>query len=159
LPKNENIEKLRRLTKDTNFVGMYFQTALDSIPEFVASLDTVGRNRPGILYGMKIEEVLDLMNVVVQTPPCYSQSEFSGVPFNSILIDMINTSAGQALFSMPEVNERIRNIFNDYAAMLKTEKSLAHLNDLENGWLCAEARSFINYDEFDCDTSLPHFGF
>lgn len=107
---------------------MYFQGALDEIPAEVASLDEVGRCRPGILHGMSIDHVLDLINVVAQTPPSYSHSEFCGVPINALLIDLINTNFGKSLFSHPDVNEHLRDIFNDYGNMLKTKKSLQHLN-------------------------------
>jgi hypothetical protein len=77
---------------------------------------------------MSIDQVLDLINVVTQTPPCFSHSEFSGVPINALLIDLINTDFGKSLFSMPEVNSHLKNIFNDYGNMLKSVKSLEYLN-------------------------------
>jgi hypothetical protein len=53
---------------------MYFQGALDQIPESVASLDDPDKCRQGILFGMSLDSVFDLVNVVAQTPPCYSHS-------------------------------------------------------------------------------------
>lgn len=107
---------------------MYFQGALDEIPAMVASLDEIGRERPGILHGMSVDHVLDLINVAAQTPPCYSHSEFCGVPINALLIDLINTELGKSLFSHPSVNEHLKNIFNDYGSMLRTKKSLMYVN-------------------------------
>jgi phosphatidylserine decarboxylase len=115
--------------------------------------------RPGILHGMSIDHVLDLINVIAQTPPSYSHSEFCGVPINALLIDLINTEFGKSLFSHPRVNDHLKNIFNDYGSMLKTKRSLMYLNHEEGGWLSEDALKEINYNDFVCDQSAPHYGF
>jgi hypothetical protein len=78
---------------------MYFQGALDSIPKTVSSADEPGKERPGVLYSMSIDQVLDLINVVAQTPPSVAHSEYSGLPIYVLLIDLINTDLGRSLFS------------------------------------------------------------
>jgi phosphatidylserine decarboxylase len=72
---------------------------------------------------------------------------------------LIDTDFGKSLFSHPAVNKHLRNIFNDYGKMLHTKKSLMYVNSEGGGWLCKDALNYINYDEFVCDQSLPHFGF
>ena len=110
---------------------------------------------------MSIDHVLDLFNVVAQSPPEFTHSQFSGVPFNALLIDLINTSFGKALFSLPEINEHLKNIFNDYGRMLKSKKSLSVLTGNANGWLSEKALQEVNYNDFICDPSDPegHYGF
>jgi phosphatidylserine decarboxylase len=115
--------------------------------------------RPGILHGMKVDHVLDLINVIAQTPPEFAYSEFCGVPINALVVDLINTESGQSLFSHPRVNYHLKNIFNDYASMLKSKKSLMYLNHEAGGWLSEEALKEVNYNDFVCDQSAPHYGF
>jgi hypothetical protein len=37
---------------------------------------------------------------------------------------------------MPEVNNHLKNIINDYGNMLKSVESLEFVNEGEDGWLC-----------------------
>lgn len=74
IPKLYSVENFRKDAHNNTIIRMYFQGALDQIPESVASLDEIGKCRQGILYGMSLDEVFDLVNVVAQTPPCYSHS-------------------------------------------------------------------------------------
>lgn len=103
--------------------------------------------------------MLDLLNVAVQTPPCFWPSELCGVPIYSILVDLIGTRFGAVVFSRPDVNEHLKNILNDYGAMLKTEKSLKYLHTGKGGWLSEEASKYLNYNDFVCDKTKPHYGF
>lgn len=82
-----------------------------------------------------MEDVFDLLNVAVQTPPCFWPSELCGVPIYSILIDLICNKFGVAVFSHPVVNQYVKNILDDYGEMLKTSKSLKYLNTEKGGWL------------------------
>lgn len=47
-----------------------FQAALNQIPEKVTSAYIQGE-RDGILYKHTVDEALDMLNIAVQTPPCF----------------------------------------------------------------------------------------
>ena len=98
---------------------MKFQGAIDQIPAEVPSFDNPGK-RKGVLTHMTVDEVLDLLNIAVQTPPCFIPSMFCGVPISSFFVDLMNTELGKAMFSRPDVNNYMRDIVNDYGKMLKT---------------------------------------
>jgi hypothetical protein len=74
IPKLYSVENFRKDAHNNTIIRMYFQGALDQIPESVASLDDPDKCRQGILFGMSLDSVFDLVNVVAQTPPCYSHS-------------------------------------------------------------------------------------
>lgn len=57
---------------------------------------------------------------------------------------------------MDDVDRCIKPIFNAYGDFLDTPASLLYLTTDSNGWLSSDR---INYDDFICDTSKPHFGF
>jgi phosphatidylserine decarboxylase len=102
---------------------------------------------------------MDVLNIIAQTPPKFENKEIAGVPFIAFLYDLIHSDDGQLFFADGEVTECLRRIFDDYAAMLKAEESALHLNEQENGWLSPEAQKWIDYDEFLCDRTRPHYGF
>jgi hypothetical protein len=77
-----------------------------------------------VLHGYGIDQILDLVNVIAQTPPMFILSHFCGVPINALFMDLLNTPSGNMLFSLPEVNLHLKNIFDDYSSLLKSEKSL-----------------------------------
>jgi phosphatidylserine decarboxylase len=144
---------------------MYLQKGLYSIPETVQEryLDQGNiinvKPRSGVLYGLTINELFEAINYIVQTPPSYQNQDIIGVPFYSLFLDLLNTSYGQTFFSNKEVNIYLKDVLDDYGRMLKSNKSLKYLTTADNGWLGPNGRKRINYDDFVCDTNLPHFGF
>ena len=106
----------------------YFREALKQLPELVASSQSFGKLRPSILYGYSVDEVFELLNAVTQTPPIFSLSELCGVPFGVLFIDITNTESGKKLFSLPQFNNHLKIIFDDYGSLLKCQKSLKYFN-------------------------------
>ena len=135
MPKLPSVQTFRKHVLGDPILSMQFQGAIDQIPEFSPSYDRVGEMRPSVLYKSSVESVLDLLNAAAQTPPCFSPTEFCGVPINSLFIDLMNTELGKAMFARSDINGFLKNILNDYGQMLKTEKSLQYLNSGDNGWL------------------------
>jgi phosphatidylserine decarboxylase len=43
--------------------------------------------------------------------------------------------------------------------MLDSPDSLAHMNAEPDGWLCESALKRVNYNDFICDQTAPHYGF
>ena len=103
---------------------MYLQGGLDSIPEFVDFHyeDEFGvvsaKPRPGIGYGYTWERLIDTFASAAIIPPKFSDVDITGVPFLCLIMDLLNTDQGRFFFSIPEVNQHLKNIFNTYAAML-----------------------------------------
>ena len=84
------------------------QAALDQIPERVPSIDYGTGDRPGSLHGCTLEELFQLLNVAIQAPPSFLPSTYMGTPFSVILIDMMNTEMGKAVFARTDVNEFLK---------------------------------------------------
>ena len=82
----------------------------------------------------------------------------TGVPFSAFVFDLLNTSQGRTFFSIPEVNYHLKRIFDSYAEMLDSPSSLLHMNAEEGGWLSPKALSRVNYNDFICDQTAPHYG-
>jgi hypothetical protein len=114
--------------ENNSIMRMYLSAALEAIPPIVASIDVPGETREGVLHGYSIDFMFALINIIAQTPPSFIHSEFAGVPINAIFIDLMNTVQGQAFFSLPEVNKHLKMIFDDYALMLRSKKSLKYLH-------------------------------
>lgn len=76
---------------------MYLQGGLDQIPPTVIeSYPEEGETpayieRKTVSYGITWEDLLDQFAVVVTTPPDYSDEGIIGVPFYSLIIDLLNT--------------------------------------------------------------------
>jgi hypothetical protein len=113
---------------------MYLQGGLDAIPETVeefydSKLGAVpAKPRPGICHGYTWEQLLDNFAIICQTPPKFEEADIIGVPFLSLLKDLLNTEHGRFFFSIPEVNAHLKLIFDTYGEMLDSPISLKHMN-------------------------------
>ena len=145
---------------------MHLQAGLDAIPEIVQQFhedDEYGlvsvKPRPGICYGFHWEQLLDIFASICQEPPKFENADLIGIPFYSMVVDLLNNEHGRAFFSIPEVNKHLKRIFDTYGEMLDSPESLKHVNGEEGGWLCPEALKRVDYNEFVCDPTAPNFGF
>jgi phosphatidylserine decarboxylase len=102
---------------------------------------------------------LDNFAIICQTPPKFEEADIIGVPFLSLLKDLLNTEHGRFFFSIPEVNAHLKLIFDTYGEMLDSPISLKHMNGRENGWLSPAALKRVDYNDYICDPSAPHYGF
>jgi phosphatidylserine decarboxylase len=50
-------------------------------------------------------------------------------------------------------------MLDDYGTMLKSEKSLKYFHSGEKGLMSKEILALVDYDDFDCDRTLPNYGF
>ena len=82
-----------------------------------------------------------------------------GIPFYATVIDLLNTEHGRFFFSIPEVNTYQKVIFDSYGEMLDSTASLKHMNAEADGWLSPAAVKRVNYADYICDPSAPHYGF
>lgn len=141
---------------------MYFQGGLDQIPPTVLEYypedgeTSACIERKTVSYGISWEELLDQFAVVVTTPPDYSDEGIIGVPFYSLVIDMLKTDYGKMFFALEGVNKMIKPIFNAYGRFLDSPESREFITAEPNGWLSCPR---VNYDEIICDQSKPYFGF
>lgn len=75
------------------------------------------------------------------------------------MIDLLNTESGRIFFALEEVNKFLKPIYDVYAKMLDSPDSLAHMNNLPDGWLSESALKRINYDDFICNPQAEYYGF
>lgn len=72
-------------------------------------------------------ECLQLFNDFLSTAPCWSEidhkSGLIGFPFNAVLDYPMATAAGQAFFSMPQINLALKNMLTAWAKYLITDDS------------------------------------
>jgi phosphatidylserine decarboxylase len=144
---------------------MYLQAGLDAIPETVEQFyetengPVSAQSRSGVCHGYTWEQLLDTFDYICRTPPKFEDADLIGIPFFSTVIDLLNTEHGRVFFSIPEVNHHLKLIFDSYAEMLDTPKSLRHMNGEEGGWLSPAALKRVDYSEYVCNPTVPHYGF
>lgn len=116
------------------------------------SLDTLkAAGDPDVpLTGYTIDQVMREINTVATTPPQFENKEIIGVPFSILFFGLLNNYYGQGFFGNPKVNYHLKKIFDVYGTMLHSHKSQQCLNQV-NGWLCPEARQYVDYNDFDHD--------
>jgi phosphatidylserine decarboxylase len=120
-----------------------------------------------------------MMSEITVSPPKFYAAEITGVPFYAIFMDFLDNRWGQAFFSNPIVNRHLRNIFNEYQTMLKSEVSNTHMNDGPGGWFsqgkgpvgneCGKdssgveyekgAACFYDFEDYYIDKNEPNWGF
>jgi phosphatidylserine decarboxylase len=127
---------------------MTFEGAINSIPP------------GGVLQYSNLEAILNHLHQIATTPPSFEDKDITGVPFYAIFVDFLDNYYGQAFFASPIINAHLKEIFNDYATMLKSKKSLMYMNDGEKGWFSPKALEYItDYDSYICNPQEPHYGF
>ena len=114
----------------------------------------------GILKGCSTEDFFSMINVICTEPPKFENTNFVGIPFAALFIDLMNSNWGQQLFSSSIVNELIRQVLNAYKKMLSSPESLKYITCAEpNGWLSPSASKSTNWAEYYIDKEDPHWGF
>jgi hypothetical protein len=160
------VENLRQWVRENPVAKIYLQGGLDQIPHYVHEKVTnedgsitVLPPRKGINSGINYNDLLDQFAEITRTPPAFSDHDIVGIPFYSLVIDLLNTDFGRTFFALTEVNDLLRPIYNKYAEMLDSPYSLKHVNNAHDGWLSPKALERVCYKDFICDTSKPHYGF
>ncbi len=128
---------------------------LPSTPEFQ-------RDPTGKVQVRDFLHLLQMINVVLTTPPWFNQTGITGLPINAMLAWPMGTASGHAVFLHPLVNRHLKRILQQWGSFLRSEASLPALSeDPASGWFGAEAmQKMPGFDEeFDCDPALPYRGF
>lgn len=123
LPLNENVKALKDAIYSDPILYMGFTSMYDEIPQ--------GYNEPV----KNFETMLLIINQIMSEAPCYSVREDSvglvGFPINAILDWAMGTQGGYLTFTHPVVNEKLRNILNEWKNFLSSSASQYVLVDGE----------------------------
>lgn len=124
------------------------------------SLDILDKaNDPRVpLTGNSISDTLWDFNTVATTPPVFQNRLFVGMPFSILFVGFFNNLFGQRFLGSPLINYHLTKIINVYALLLQSPVSQGVLNQ-QDGWLCPEARKFVDYKGFVHDPTDPFYGF
>ncbi|MCK5752956.1 MAG: phophatidylserine decarboxylase associated domain-containing protein, partial [Mycobacterium sp.] len=80
-------------------------------------------------------------------------------PLGAILDWSMGTEAGHAAFRDPRINAMLEKLLGAWCEFLSGPESRYVLDDSPSGWLCADAREKIGFDEFVHDPDDEHAGF
>ena len=93
---------------------MNLQAGIYATPETVEQFDDQDhgvipvKSRPGVFHGYHWEQLLDTFASICQTPPRFENADIIGVPYLSIVIDLLNTLHGRFFLSIAEVNKHLK---------------------------------------------------
>ena len=105
------------------------------------------------------KEVFDILNAILNVGPSYNSGGLVGFPINVVFVDLMQQQNGRTLFSNDKFNNALKGVLNAYGAMLVTNRSLTYMNNGTGGWFSPKAQKKINYTQYQCDPSQPHYGF
>lgn len=106
--------------------------------------------------------MLEVLNMILTSPPEFNNSSLVGCPINAILDWPMGTQSGYMAFLNDKVNLHLKAILDEWGRFLTTEESCSTLtDDPRHGWFGEDARSLMPHfvEEFQCDPSLPYHGF
>ncbi len=106
--------------------------------------------------------LLNMINLVLTTPPAFNKTGLTGLPINAMLDWATATTSGYAFFLDPRVNAHLKRILNRWGAFLASPASLPALSDdPRSGWFGVDAMAEMPGfdDEFACEPKLPYRGF
>lgn len=139
-------------------IYMLFHQMFDDLPD-TAQFRTTPANTPQV---RDYKQMLALMSATLTTAPEFNTTGMVGFPINAILDWPMGTAAGFAAFLDPRVNAHLKRILNTWAVFLASSDSRYVLTeDPETGWFGRDAMTAMpNFvEEFQCDPSLPYYGF
>ncbi|KAE8349425.1 Phophatidylserine decarboxylase-domain-containing protein [Aspergillus coremiiformis] len=160
------ITDFRDLVKSDPGLEELSKKMFEEIPRF--------ENDPTKFYNVRsFDEALMIFNIILfQSPSVMTlNSGLSGitVPFNAVLNWPANTPSGNEFFLNEGVNEKIKDIVNQWGAFLQSPASRAHLNTSDNGgWFSpAYVKRMKDYAQWDgpieelyvCDPTIDYWGF
>ncbi|GIJ87962.1 hypothetical protein Asppvi_006878 [Aspergillus pseudoviridinutans] len=121
------------------------------------------------------KQMLQLMNSLLTAAPKWDNLVFqigwTGFPINVVLNWPMSTPSGKAFFLHDRVNAQLKKVLDTWAEHLGSGASANVLTTDANGWLGADAlaamervanvgtTSFTFEQLFECNPSLPHWGF
>lgn len=108
------------------------------------------------------EHMLQLFNVIMTHAPEFDETGLVGFPFNAILDWSMATVDGRAAFLDTEINQKFKEILNEWAVFLSSPDSTRVLNDHpRNGWFGEDAKKAMPTftQDFECDPNAKHYGF
>jgi phosphatidylserine decarboxylase len=155
-PLHPAVEQLKQLIETNATVYMVFTQMFDQVPR---SRRTTPAGLPQV---RDYEHMLQLFNVIMTEAPEYSDTGVVGFPFNAILDWSMDTEGGWAGFLNDKINASLRVMLNSWAIFLQSPDSAKVLNSQPpSGWFCLDALNHMPGfpEKFQCDPSLPHFGF
>jgi phosphatidylserine decarboxylase len=149
-----------------------FADAVDRDPALFATVqqmfDQVPRTPPydcsptGLPQIRNFGRLLQMINVVLRTPPMFNRTGLTGLPINAMVDWSMATPAGRTVFLNPAVNFHLKRILNRWGQFLTSAASLPALSeDPRSGWFGADAMEEMpKFDEeFECSPALPYRGF
>ena len=168
-----DIKKMKKHGKGWSVYAFYQAVMADPPLKMCIEAGLAGIPEGGGLYGCTFEFLCEQLICIITTPPRCRYNSLDGVPFYTLFVDLLETKGGMGFFLSPVVNEHLKNIFGEYAAMLNSKESLKWVTDEPNGgWLYENQKpgqsndemvkpvqDWVDYSRFQCDTSKPHYGF
>ncbi|WP_392565602.1 phosphatidylserine decarboxylase family protein [Utexia brackfieldae] len=108
------------------------------------------------------QHMLKLFNVIMTHAPEFDETGLVGCPFNAILDWSMATEGGWAGFIDDKVNVHLKTMLDEWGLFLQSYESTEVLSDdPKKGWFGEDAKkampTFVN--DFECDPTLPHYGF
>ena len=144
------VSDLAALVNGTPELRMYFTQAIE---QALAAGKKLGYS--------SFDELIPLIDrVMTYSPPFNATSELVGCPLNALLDWPMCMPAGFALFRSPVLNAQLKKVLNFWCDFLNSPDSREFLNETPpTGWFCPKAVDRTHMMQFQCDPSLPYWGF
>jgi len=155
-PLLPSVQRLKDYIETDAKAFMFFNQMFSEVPKRREQSPT------GLPQVRDYEHMLRLFNVIMTHAPEFDETGLVGFPFNAILDWSMATVDGRAAFLDSGINQKLKDILNEWAVFLSSPDSTHVLNDdPRNGWFGADAQkampTFVN--DFQCDPSAKHHGF
>ena len=150
------VDDFRRYIETDARAYMVFTQMFDQVPDSMTTSPT------GLPQVRDYRHMLRLFNVIMTHAPEFDETGLVGFPFNAILDWSMDTTGGWAGFLSGPVNTHFRRMLNEWAVFLSSPDSTRVLNDdPRSGWFGDDAKKAMPMfvEDFNCDPSLPHYGF
>lgn len=104
------------------------------------------------------EDLLDGFNKIMTIAPKFYSSDLVGLPFSAWVVGIDPTLAGSTLFGLPDFNERMAAILNEWHIFLGTLASASGFMVDGEGWLSDAAKTQYKFDDWKKDQEiLPYW--
>ena len=141
---HKSVQELADLINNDPGIYMYVEKMIAQVPSQYRAADTV-------------DDLLAILNTILHKAPSFGDP--SHFPLSALFVYMMDTPAGEYLFTHKAFNNAIRNVLQEWTQFLDSKNSVYVLNK-KSGWLSEASYIENGLSSFIIpDTKDPHGGF
>jgi len=155
-----SVEALAKLFDDSEVIGYLVENACQENLNIIEAhlRDGLSTDDVPIPRIKDKETLLHVFNTLLTTAPAFVNNDLVGLPFSAFVVGIDPTLSGTVLFRLPQFNEKMKAILNDWNVFLDTKASNVGFRADGEQWLSPAAKKQYDFPIWKKDSEkLPYW--